>query len=250
MEPIAAESKNKQQALEPDRVRIPAGYFLMGSETFSPYEAPIHRVWVDEFELGKYTVTNREYRCFLDGTNRNPPPFFDREPFNHPDQPVVGVSWFDAADYCAWLSRRTSSLYRLPTEAEWERAARSGHEGRLYPWGDGPPEAHVNYPRRWLGEGPEIVGLYAPNDYGLYNMGENVHEWCTDWFDEHYYAASPERNPQGPRTGARRAARGGSWRHQIKVTRCAARSSINPQFHYSDFGFRVARPLGCKINGE
>jgi len=87
------------------------------------------------------------------------------------------------------------------------------------------------------------VGLYAPNPYGLFNMGDNVHEWCADWYDAHYYARSPERNPQGPAEGSRRASRGGAWRHHVKVSRCAARSSIPPEFKYADYGFRVARSL-------
>ena len=95
---------------------------------------------------------------------------------------------------------------------------------------------------RWK-HGPEPVGLYKPNAYGLYNVGDNVHEWCSDWYDDGYYARSPERNPQGPQSGTRKASRGGSWRHHIKVTRTAARSSIPPEFQYADYGFRIARSL-------
>jgi formylglycine-generating enzyme required for sulfatase activity len=99
-----------------------------------------------------------------------------------------------------------------------------------------------DYDKRWK-LGPEPVGLYAANDYGLYNLGDNVHEWCADWYDDGYYARSPERNPLGPKSGTRRASRGGSWRHHIKVTRTAARSSIPPEFQYADYGFRIARSL-------
>jgi formylglycine-generating enzyme required for sulfatase activity len=154
--------------------------------------------------------------------------------------PVVALSWHEAVEYCDWLRRTTGKSYRLPTEAEWERAARGGAEGLLYPWGDAPPEMVPDYAKRWK-SGPEPVGLYAPNGYGIYNLGDNVHEWCADWYDAGYYGRAPERNPRGPTEGSRRASRGGSWRHQIKVTRTAARSSIPPEFKYADYGFRVAR---------
>ena len=153
---------------------------------------------------------------------------------------------------CRWWGRHGSTRkpianglavsgwqYRLPTEAEWERA-RAGHEGALFPWGDAPPETLPDYATRWK-FGPERVALYEPNGYGLFNMGDNVHEWCADWYDARYYEHSPERNPRGPESGSRKASRGGSWRHQIKVSRCAARSSIPPDFKYADYGFRLAR---------
>jgi formylglycine-generating enzyme required for sulfatase activity len=112
----------------------------------------------------------------------------------------------------------------------------------MYPWGNCQPENLPNYANRWK-SGPEPVGLHAPNSYGLYNMGDNVHEWCADWYDASYYSVSPDRNPQGQSASSRRASRGGSWRHHIKVTRTAARSSIPPQLKYADYGFRVAASL-------
>src|ERR1700723_2881069 len=132
--------------------------------------------------------------------------------------------------------------YRLPTEAEWERAARGGVEQKQFPWGDEPPEHLTNYSVRWK-NGPEPVGRAERNAYGLCDIGANVHEWCADWFAAEYYGASPERNPQGPTQGARKSSRGGSWRHQIKISRCAARASIPPEFQYADYGFRVVRDL-------
>ena len=158
-------------------------------------------------------------------------------------QPVVAVSWREAVRYCEWLSAVTSKRFRLPTEAEWERAARGGREGELYPWGDTPPQSLSNYEARCAAYwkiGPAPVGQAEPNAYGLYNMCDNVHEWCSDWYSPDYYAISPEHNPQGPEKGERRASRGGSWRHHIKMSRCAARSSIPPHFQYADYGFRVA----------
>ena len=141
--------------------------------------------------------------------------------------------------YCEWLEVELARPFRLPTEAEWERAARGGLEGRLYPWGDEPPETRPGYRERWR-EGPEPVGTSPPNGYGLFDMCENVHEWCADWFDAQWYAVSPVDDPRGPDSGARRASRGGAWRHEVKIARCAARSSIPPGMTYTDYGFRVA----------
>lgn len=214
----------------------------MGSENGQDNERPIHRVWIDTFLLAACQVTNAEYGRFLRDTGKLPPPFWLDPNFTHPEQPVVGPCWHEATQYCEWLSTSTGEKYRLPTESEWERAARGGVEGALFPWGDEPPESLPNYLNRWR-TGPEPVGRSAPNAFGLFDMCANVHEWCGDWYDPDYYALSPERNPRGPESGQRRASRGGSWRHHIKVTRCAARSSIPPEYQYADYGFRVARKV-------
>ena len=224
---------------DPKLVLIPAGRFCMGSEAGQENERPVHRVWVDAFYLAICQVTNAEYGRFLRATGSQAPPLWDDPNFNYPEQPVVAVSWFEAVKYCKWLGEFNGRKYRLPTEAEWERAARGGFESRLFPWGDDPPESLPNYGERWKA-GPEPVGLSMPNAFGLHDMCQNVHEWCNDWYRPDYYAVSPERNPRGPDSGERRASRGGSWRHHVKVTRCAARSSIPPHFQYADYGFRVA----------
>ncbi len=223
---------------EPPRIPIAAGWFSMGSDVGQAAESPVHRVWVDAFDLAATQVTVEEYARFLNATGNIPPPFLGDPLFSHPQQPVVAVSWFDAVAYCAWLSSVTGSHYRLPTEAEWERAARGGAEGMSFPWGDDPPSSRPAYDTRWK-TGPEPVGQSQPNAFGLFDMCENVHEWCGDWYDASYYAISPDRNPRGPEAGERKASRGGSWRHQIKVSRCAARSSIPPEFKYADYGFRM-----------
>lgn len=220
--------------------RIPAGWFRMGSDDGRDDERPARRVWVDSFDLAIFQVTNADYARFLAATDHRQPLEWENPAFAHPEQPVVAVSWFDAVAYCDWLSRATGRRYRLPTEAEWERAARGGADGRLYPWGDDPPEALPDYARRWR-TGPERVGRAQPNAYGLHDLCTNVHEWCADWYAANFYSHAPERNPAGPPDGTRRASRGGAWRHHIKVSRCAARSSIPPGFQYADYGFRVAR---------
>jgi formylglycine-generating enzyme len=222
-----------------ETIVLPAGEFLMGCDGGAANERPVHRVAVGRFAIGRFQVTNRAYQVFVEETSRAAPPSWNDAQLNHPDQPVTSVSWFDAVAYCEWLALRTGDPYRLPTEAEWEYAARGGLEGRLYTWGDDLPQLQPNYSALWL-DGPERVGGRPPNGFGLFDISENVHEWCLDWFDERYYEASPQRNPRGPDIGTRRSSRGGSWRHQVKITRVAARSSIPPEFRYSDYGFRCA----------
>jgi sulfatase modifying factor 1 len=222
---------------------IPEGFFMMGSENGQENEIPPHRVWVDRFGLAKFPVTKKEYGIFVEDTQAPKPPLWSDAMFSDPDKPVVAVSWDDALAYCNWLRERTGQQFRLPSEAEWERAARGGREGALYPWGDEPP-----WERPYLGYdykcgGPAKVGANPPNEFGLYDMSEGVHEWCSDYYDARYYQYSPERNPDGAAFGLRRVSRGGSWRHRIKFSRCAARSSLPPSFKYTDYGFRVALTL-------
>jgi formylglycine-generating enzyme required for sulfatase activity len=215
----------------------------MGQADGRDDERPVHRVTVTPFSLGITAVTNAEYDHFCRDTGRPPTRYRRQSDFDDPQHPVTGPSWFDAAAYCEWLSLRTGLSFRLPTEAEWEFAARANFPNALFPWGDGPAQERANYHQRWR-SGPEPVATSEPNAFGLFDMCENVHEWCFDWYEKEYYASSPSLNPTGPSAGSRRASRGGSWRHQIKISRCAARSSIPPEFQYADYGFRLALPAG------
>jgi sulfatase modifying factor 1 len=226
--------------IEPELVHLPEGFFCMGSAEGQEDERPVHRVWVSAFAMGKYPVTNREYACFLQTTGYEAPKAWTEPRFHHPDQPVVALSWFDAVAYCTWLRDVCRKPYRLPTEAEWEKAARGGGDGQRYPWGNDLPQWMNPYGRGEAFETPDLVGQDPPNGYGLHNMGDLVHVWCSDWYAADYYRRSLSQNPQGPATGVRRASRGGSWRHRIKVTRCAARSSLPPDRTFTDYGFRVA----------
>jgi formylglycine-generating enzyme required for sulfatase activity len=221
-------------------VAVPSGWFLMGSNDGQDDERPVHRVWVDGFELAPYPVTQAEYAAFLSATAHTPPRDW-AGPGGGPDLPVIGVSWIDAAAYCRFCSR-TAPGVRLPTEAEWERAARGGVERTRYPGGDAIPA--------WLPEGgrgplpgPWPVTVGPPNRFGVCGIGANIHEWCADWHSADFYGRSPERNPAGPPEGVRRASRGGSWRHAFTISRCAQRSKLDPTFRYSDYGFRVARSV-------
>ena len=226
--------------IESETIVISAGSFLMGSHGYSPNEGPVHRVWIDPFALAKLPVTRREYALFATATSRALPIFWDEPEFQHPYQPVVGANWFDAVAYCEWLSAVSARSYRLPTEAEREKAARGGLEGSTYPWG-----AELPSDRQGGRDTPvHCVGHDGPNGYGLYDMSAGVHEWCFDFYDKTYYASSPDCNPSGPAAGDRHVARGGSWRHRIRFSRCAARSSLAPEKQFSDFGFRCALTEG------
>jgi sulfatase modifying factor 1 len=242
MSSFASSSRSRDDFRPPLLVLIPGSWFLMGSEGGQDNERPVHRVRVDPFLLAARQVTNADYGHFLRAHSLPLPPWLNNPDFNHPEQPAVAISWFEASNYCQWLSAMTGRRYRLPSEAEWECAARGGVEAQLYPWGDSPPQSLPDYEKRWK-RGPEPVALYPANAFGLYDMAENVHEWCNDWYQPDYYAISPPHNPGGPEFGERRVSRGGSWRHHIKVARCAARSSIPPGFQYADYGFRVACDL-------
>ena len=230
-------------------VAIPGGWFVMGNDAGQADERPPHRVWVDAFEMAVDPVTRAEYARFLQATERDRPREWDAPAFARDDLPVVGVSWNDAVVYCLWRSSARgdgddAAPVRLPTEAEWERAARGGRDGRDFPWGANGaiPDWIPNGGRGPL-DGPWPVGLGPPNRYGVRGIAANVHEWCADWHARDWYARSPARNPSGPPMGVRRASRGGSWRHAVTISHVAARSKLDPSFRYTDYGFRVVRDL-------
>src|SRR6266545_1711205 len=178
---------------------IPGGTFLMGQEDGRDEERSVHRVTVAPFRLCRFQTTVAHWRRFSTAAG--------------PDAlPVTAVSWFDAVEHCRRLSAEFGRPFRLPTEAEWEFAARGGLGQALYPWGNEPVTSRPRYGERWK-NGPEPVATSPPNRYGLYDMCENVHEWCSDWYDPGYYAVSPAQDPRGPAVGTRRASRGGAWRH-------------------------------------
>lgn len=217
---------------------VPGGAFRMGSDAGRPDEAPPHCVELAGFRIGTTPVTNSQFACFLADVSVEPPPYWGRPGFDTPDLPVVGVTWDEAVAYASWLGAREGGSWRLPTEAEWERAARGGLEGAATPWGDRLPEGEV--PQGPL-SGPWPVGRGRPNGFGLYDMGTIVHEWCLDWYRPDYYADSPRVRPAGPDTGERRASRGGSWRHHVRWSAPSARSSLPPGSRYADYGFRLLR---------
>jgi formylglycine-generating enzyme required for sulfatase activity len=229
-----------------EMVLIPAGEFLMGSPEGegNSDEHPQHTVYLDAFYIDKYEVTNAQYKKFVGATGHRIP-YFNADwakPYNwqngtYPsgkgNHPVVFVSWDDAEAYCEWAGKR------LPTEAEWEKAARGRLEGKKYPWGDENPSGRANY----NSTGIDAVGSYAPNGYGIYDMTGNVWEWVADWYSENYYRVSPKNNPKGPDSGTRRVHRGGSWGSGGSGLRAALRNWGTPDVRLGNFGFRCAQDI-------
>jgi len=248
-----------------DYVYVPAGKFEMGDRAGEglPRERPVHTVELGAFYIGKYEITNREWRRFRDDPGYDDPKYWPNgrvvpreqvpywtQPNNHgggtpgsDDYPVIGVNWDAATAYCAWLSARTGKHYRLPTEAEWEKAAR-GTDGRRYPWGDGIDRSLANYVGAQAFDTVQPVGFYPGNasPFGAFDMAGNVLEWCQDWYDRDYYAVTPRRNPPGPASGAYRVVRGGSFFVEAAELRSAARSAAWPSFQgHRMIGFRPVR---------
>jgi formylglycine-generating enzyme required for sulfatase activity len=216
-------------------VYIPAGEFLMGSadsdgEAFSN-EKPQHRVYLDAYWIDRTEVTQGMYaRCVAAGKCMQPDCSHGGDNY-----PVVCMGWDDAAAYCAWAGRR------LPTEAEWEKAAR-GMDGRKYPWGNRAPDSGLLNFNRNVGNTTE-VGHYpgGASPYGVLDLAGNVTEWVADWYAANYYASSPSRHPSGPSSGKYRVLRGGSWAYDLLSIRLAIRYGFPPDRQNDCGGFRCAR---------
>jgi iron(II)-dependent oxidoreductase len=212
-------------------VYVPGGSYVMGADKGFPDEQPKHEISIDPFYIDIHEVTVAQYKKFLDETGRSAPGFWLPE-IDRPDHPVVGVSWKDAAAYAKWAGKR------LPTEAEWELAARGGTAEGRYPWGDEPDLQFANVGS--FGIAP--VKSFKPNGYGIYDMIGNVWEWCSDWYDPEYYSSSPKENPQGPESGKYKVLRGWAWycnKDQVKVTK---RYSSDPTARSYSYGFRCVKP--------
>lgn len=256
-------SEAARLVFEPQMVRIPAGKFLMGTtreqaaqavknglrEEIAEREQPQHTVELSEYFIGKYPITNREYQAFVLEAKHKPPRGWDGDQFppEKGSQPVVYVSWDDAVAYCKWLSEKTNKNYHLPTEAEWEKAAR-GEDGRVYPWGDDFDTRRANTRELYIG-GTSHVGNFSPqgdSPYGCTDMAGNVWEWCNDWFSENEYEqrqGTVVNDPQGPKEGQYHSLRSGSWNYYGLNARVSFRISNHPNNLYNDFCFRMACSL-------
>jgi formylglycine-generating enzyme required for sulfatase activity len=219
-------------------VFVPAGEFSMGSNDGESDEKPVHTVYLDAYYIDEYEVTNAQYRKCVEAGVCSQPSYWDDSGYNKPNQPVVGVNWNDAKTYCQWAGAR------LPTEAEWEKAAQ-GTDGRTYPWGNQSADcSRANY-GGCVGR-PAEVGQYptGASPYGALDMAGNVWEWVADWYAADYYGRSPARNPQGPDSGQYRVLRGGSWSASAYSLRAAYRGGSDPADRSGSSGFRCAGSPG------
>jgi formylglycine-generating enzyme len=221
-------------------VLVPAGEFVMGVEGTGD-DSPPHTVRLRAYSLDRYEVTNAEYEDFCHTTGRDLPVFWGSDSLRsgprYPDHPVVMVSRRDASDYAAWRGKR------LPTEAEWERAARGGVAGRSYVMGDELDPAQANFTKSGR-RGPVPVGSYAPNGYGLYDMAGNVQEWVADRYGEDTYRTGPFEDPRGPEKGRLGVVRGGGWYTGPGCMALAYRIALPANWCDINVGFRCARDAG------
>lgn len=214
----------------PEIVAVPGGRLVLPDSNGSN-----RTVEIAPFRIGRTPVTNREYAPLLAAGRVKAPPWWSDPDFRAPLQPVTGVSWNEAVTFCAWLAETAGGRWRLPTEAEWEFAAGGGLASPKTAWGESIPPGEI--PAGPIA-GPWKTGRGTPNGFGLCDPGTMVHEWCSNWFEpEPLPSASASRVP----ARRRRASRGGSWRHEIRWSSPSARSSLPPDYRYSDFGFRVLR---------
>jgi formylglycine-generating enzyme required for sulfatase activity len=242
---------------------VEAGEFIRGSnEPDEDDEKPVRGIYLDGFEIGKYPVTNREFKVFVEAGGYNykefwtseswtwkdknkivEPRFRQERKWNRANFPVVGINCHEAYAYTRWLSKESGSAYSLPTEAQWEKAAR-GSGGFLYPWGEEWQENRCNSHECGLGH-TSPVGIFpaGTSPYGCMDMAGNVLEWCADWYDEDYYKKSPDRNPPGPESGSFRILRGGNWYYHRENCRCTRRHRALSTFRGSGVGFRLCRFL-------
>lgn len=229
--------------IEPQLVSVPAGSYVMGLPACPP-EATFNWRWhsgdnvqVKAFQIGKYAVTNAEYRCFVQAAGAPAPSHIDKDGFNADNQPVGGISWEDAVAYCGWLAKVTGKPYRLPTDAEWEYACRGGLAGKKYSLGDSLTEQDA-----WFGgkPAPKQVGSFRPNGFGLYDLTGNIWQWCQDRYEDVSKGIKATNKPTGKDTAGNRVLRGGSYLTTNDLNLwCAYRHEDPTDLRHECLGFRV-----------
>jgi formylglycine-generating enzyme required for sulfatase activity len=248
--------------LSPPMVIVEAGEFTRGSDDKDSYsdEKPVRRIYLDEFMIGKYAVTNQEFKLFIESggygkkefwapegwqwrekENVIEPELWHDRKWNGPNFPVVGVSWYEASAYATWLSKEAGVKYVLPTEAQWEKAGR-GSGGFAYPWGNEWQEDYCNSFECGLNR-TSPVGIFpkGKSPYGCLDMAGNVWEWCADWHGDDYYEKGPDQNPRGPVDGSDRVFRGGGWVYGRRDCRASYRDWGRPGVRDGGAGFRLVR---------
>lgn len=229
-----------QKAVPTNMVLIPGGEFVMGKNSPNPTDwQPEHKVTLDAFFLDKYEVTNRQYLEFCHATHHALPMFWGMKEFRSgvgfPDNPVIGISFFEAEQYAKWANKR------LPTEAEWEYAARGGLTDKNYPNGDQMDSTKANYGRKY--QGSLKVGSFQANNFGIFDMAGNVWEWTSDNYQGDYYLASPLDNPKGPERSRFKVIRGGSWHSGAMCIQNYYRNGLSPSWVDFAVGFRCAQDV-------
>ena len=229
-------TKRVKAAKKDGYVLVEGGTFYMGNNDGEEDEKPQHYVTVSSFYMDKYEVSVEKYKKFCNATNKEMP----HEPKWgwHDDDPIVNVSWHDASEYAKWAGKR------LPTEAEWEYAARGGNKSKGYTYSGSKEVNEVAW--HWDNSGKQVheIGTKKPNELGIYDLTGNVWEWCLDWYNVKYHLYSPRNNPQGPETGEKKILRGGSWYSYSSALRVTYQSNSEPGTKYAHIGFR------CVWNAE
>jgi formylglycine-generating enzyme required for sulfatase activity len=248
-----------QNSIGMNMVQLSGGNFVMGEEKGrgGEDERPAHMVELSPFFISQTEVTIAQWKKFCDESETYWDQWDKVKNFSpKSDYPICFVSWEDARDFCEWLSEKEGKTYRLPTEAEWEYAARGGLNGKAFPWGDMVPDGtQCNFADKLEFEKEKDIWAdqnivdgfaycapakaYPPNRYGLYNMAGNVWEWCKDWFCATYYKESPTKNPAGPSSGRLKVLRGGAWCFQPDMLRISNRYGTEMNFQTGFIGFRV-----------
>ena len=234
-------AQETQKKIPDGMVLIPGGTYFMGKPSGGGIATPAHPVTLPSYYMDEKEVTNRQYHEFCMATGNKLPEFWGMDLYksglDFPDHPVIGVSQFEASLYAEWAGKR------LPTEAEWEYAARGGLQDLDFPVGNESDHSKARFNNPEAEKGPVKTGSFEPNGYGLYDMSGNVWEWVSDWFYAGYYGESPEEAPQGPASGTFKVFRGGGW-HSGKSCTTVHRRNALPQ-HWVDIagGFRCVRDM-------